>query len=64
MGWFTRLSLPLMALALSVYGVVRLREDGGAGDGFLTAGAGLVCVGAFLVLEVQARSKDDRDKKE
>ena len=61
MNWVSKLALPLLAIALGVYGVIRIRQTGGDGDGFLTAGAALVCVGAFLVMEVQSRDKDRKD---
>jgi len=55
--------LPALILLLTVYGVARIRESGGSGDGYLTAGAGLVLVGVFVTLTILGRDRENEPDK-
>jgi hypothetical protein len=55
--------LPALIVLLTAYGVVRIRESGGTGDGYLMAGAGLVLTGVFVTLTILGRDGENEPDK-
>lgn len=56
--WLTRLPIALAVVLLLAAGAVRLATSG-VTDGTALLAAGLVCLGVWIVLEVQDRSGKD-----